>query len=268
VEQIEIGRVRVSFERVGEGPAVVLLHGVLGDSRMWRRPVDELCDEFTLVAWDAPGSGRSSDPPAGFRLPDYADCLAALVERLALARPHVVSVGCGGSLAWELYRRHPTLPRTLALSTAFPGWANALPTDVVAQRLKWCRRETERLSEPLARTWTSIMGMEAATAPVADEVVASMPDAHPAGFRVLARSFAEASFAGFPRIDVPTLLLYAVTAEPPSGREHGDLTWTGSRKARSSRCPVSVTPPATPPPIDSRLKSSPSSAPTRERRQR
>jgi pimeloyl-ACP methyl ester carboxylesterase len=225
VEQIEIGPVWVAFERAGEGPAVVLLHGVLGDSRMWRRQLDELCDGFTLVAWDAPGCGRSSDPPTGFRLSDYADCLAAFVDRLALARPHVVSVGCGGSLAWELYRRHPTLPRTLALSTAFPRWADALPADVVAQRLKWCRRQTENLSEPFARTWTSVMGMEAATARVADELVATMSDADPAGLRVLARSFAEASFASFPRVDVPTLLLYAVSYEP-FGRKHPDLSRT------------------------------------------
>ena len=95
MERIEVGRVRVVFELVGEGPAVVFLHGVLGDSRMWRRQLDELCEEFTLVAWDAPGSGGSSDPPARFRLPDYADLLAAFVDRLALARPHVVGVAFG-----------------------------------------------------------------------------------------------------------------------------------------------------------------------------
>src|SRR5215213_4242939 len=84
MEQVGIAEVRVAFERVGDGPAVVLLHGVLGDSRMWRRRLDELCGEFTLIAWDAPGCGRSSDPPAGFRLPEYADCLAAFIDRLAV----------------------------------------------------------------------------------------------------------------------------------------------------------------------------------------
>src|SRR5215203_4737756 len=137
MEQIEIGRVRVAFERAGEAAPVVLLHGVLGDSRMWRRQLDELSDEFTLVAWDAPGCGRSSDTPTTFRLPEYADCLAAFVRQLCLARPHVVGVGFGGHLAMELYRRHPTLAQSLVLSTAFPGWAESLPTDVVAQRLAW-----------------------------------------------------------------------------------------------------------------------------------
>jgi len=115
----------------------------------------------------------------------------------------------------ELYRRHPTLAQTLVLSTAFPGWADSLRVDVVAQRLQWCRRETGHLAERFARGWTLGLRMEEATAPVADEVVANLSDGHPAGFRVLARSFAEASFADFPRIDVPTLLLYAVHEERP-----------------------------------------------------
>jgi pimeloyl-ACP methyl ester carboxylesterase len=33
----------------------VLLHGGLADSREWRRPLEGLADEFTVVAWDAPG---------------------------------------------------------------------------------------------------------------------------------------------------------------------------------------------------------------------
>jgi pimeloyl-ACP methyl ester carboxylesterase len=214
MEQIEIAEVRVAFERVGEGPAVVLLHGVLGDSRMWRRQLDELSEEFTLIAWDAPGCGRSSDPPARFRLPEYADCLAAFIDRLALGRPHVVGVGFGGHLAMELYRRDPALAQTLTLSTAFPGWADSLPAEVVARRLKWCRRETPLLSEAFARGWNGAVGMEAATAGIADEAKTGS-DPPPAGFGVLARAFAEASFADFPRIEVPALLLFASCRERP-----------------------------------------------------
>src|SRR4051794_19071217 len=177
---------------------------------MWRRQLDELREEFTLFAWDAPGCGCSSDPPADFRLPEYADCLAAVIDTLGLGRPHVVGVGFGGHLAMELYRQHPALPQSLALSTAFPGWADSLPADVIARRLKWCRHTTALLSEPFARGWRSGLGMEAATARVADEAVASTSGPPPAGFGVLARALAEASFANFPRIDVPVVVMYAV----------------------------------------------------------
>jgi pimeloyl-ACP methyl ester carboxylesterase len=44
-----------------------------------------LSDEFTVVAWDVPGAGRSSDPPDSFTLPDYAECLAGSPVALACA---------------------------------------------------------------------------------------------------------------------------------------------------------------------------------------
>lgn len=87
METIEVGGLRIAFERAGEGPPLVLLHGVLADSRIWRRQLDALSAEFTVVAWDAPGCGRSSDPPETFRLPEYADSLGAFIDALGLGRP-------------------------------------------------------------------------------------------------------------------------------------------------------------------------------------
>jgi pimeloyl-ACP methyl ester carboxylesterase len=83
------------------------LHGFVGNSQEWRGQIDELSDAFTVVAWDAPGSGQSSDPPASFRMAQYADCLAGFVDALDLGRPHVIGLSFGGALALELYRRHP-----------------------------------------------------------------------------------------------------------------------------------------------------------------
>jgi hypothetical protein len=87
-----------------EYPPLVLLHGAVSDSREWRRQLDELSDEFTVMAWDAPGCGRSSDPPETFNLPDYADCLAAFIEEIGLVRPQVLGLSFGSGLALELYR--------------------------------------------------------------------------------------------------------------------------------------------------------------------
>ena len=44
--------------------------------RMWRPQLAALAAEYTVVAWDEPGAGRSSDVPADFALADYASCLA------------------------------------------------------------------------------------------------------------------------------------------------------------------------------------------------
>jgi pimeloyl-ACP methyl ester carboxylesterase len=73
----------------------------LSDSREWRRQLEDLSDEFDLVAWDAPGCGGSSDPEDSFRLPDYAEVLAAFIganvrEELHAAIPQSTLVVLSG----------------------------------------------------------------------------------------------------------------------------------------------------------------------------
>ena len=105
MEQVEVDRLRVAYERASTGPPLVLLHGGVGDGpTLWRRQLEGLCDDFTVVAWDAPGAGGSSDPPESFGMAGYADCLAGFIKRLGLERPHVAGLSFGGPLALELYR--------------------------------------------------------------------------------------------------------------------------------------------------------------------
>ena len=146
METVNAGGHRIAYERHGEGPPLVLVHGYVGDRRMWRPQIDELSDEFTVVAWDAPGFGGSSDPPEDFALSDFADCLAAFVEALELGRPHVLGLSFGGGLALELFSRHPTLPLTLVLASAYAGWAGSLPAEVADERV----RQALRLRRPTA----------------------------------------------------------------------------------------------------------------------
>ena len=209
MDQIEVEGLRIAYERVGEGPPLVLLHGFLSDSRTWRWQLDELSDEFAVVAWDAPGWGRSSDPPETFRLPEYADCLAAFVDALGLGRAHVLGLSFGGGLALELYRRHPTVPMTLVLASAYAGWAGSFPAEVVEQRLQRVLREADLPPDQFVPGWIPEFFTESASAELIDEVVAIMSESHPAGWRAMAHALAEADLRDvLPRIDVPTLLLY------------------------------------------------------------
>lgn len=206
---IEIGGLRIAFERAGDGPLLVLLHGGLSDSRAWRRQLDGLSDEFTVVAWDAPGCGQSSDPPETFRLPDYADCLAEFLDALELGRPHVLGLSFGAGLALELYRRHPTIPRSLVLASAYAGWAGSLPPEAVEQRLKRGLREADLPPEQWVPGYLDGLFTESAAPEVIKEAVGMMLDTRPAGMRAMLQGFAEADLRDvLPRINVPTLLLY------------------------------------------------------------
>ena len=209
-DRIEVDGLQIAFERAGEGPPLILLHGYLGDSRgTWHHQLDGLSDEFTVVAWDAPGAGLSADPPPSFSLADYADCLAGFVDAVGLGRPHVAGLSFGGGLALELYRRHPALPRTLVLASAYAGWAGSLPPEVVEQRLQQVEDLADLPPDHFLREVSPTLFSESASGEMVEEFAANASRFHPAGLRAMAHSFAEADLRDvLLGIDVPTLLLY------------------------------------------------------------
>ena len=209
MERIEIGGMSVAFERSGDGPPLLLLHGFLSDSTAWRRQLASLSADFTVVAWDAPGCGASSDPPASSRMPEYADWLAAFIETLGLEQPHVLGLSFGAAMALELYRRHPALPRTLVLASAYAGWAGSLPAPVVAERLAQSLRESKLPPEQWVRGWIPGWLTERAPPEMVEEMVTMMSRFHPAGFRTMVHALAEADLRDvLPRIEIPTLLVH------------------------------------------------------------
>jgi pimeloyl-ACP methyl ester carboxylesterase len=209
MDQLEVNGLRIAYERRGHGPPVVLLHGFVGNSREWRHQIDGLSNEFTVVAWDAPGSGRSSDPPESFRMAQYADCLAGFIDALNLERTHVIGLSFGGALGLELYRRRSAIPESLVLASAYAGWAGSLSQEVADQRLQLTLPFADLSPAEFVRTLIPSMLSESAPMDAFDDLAAIMSDFHPAGFRTMARALAEANLRDvLPRVDIPTLLLY------------------------------------------------------------
>lgn len=206
---VEVDGLRIAYERAGDGPPLVLLHGYVGDGpATWRRQVDALSDEFTVVVWDAPGAGRSSDPPESFGMAGYADALAGFVASLDLEKPHVAGLSFGGALALEFYRRHPAIPRTLILASAYAGWAGSLPADVAEKRLHQALVLADLSPAEFVGALLPTMFSEGTPPESVKEFGATMRAFHPAGFRAMARASAENLRAVLPHIEVPTLLVY------------------------------------------------------------
>ncbi|MDX6555730.1 MAG: hypothetical protein QOD86_1925, partial [Miltoncostaeaceae bacterium] len=209
MDAVEVGGLRIAFRREGAGEPLLLLHGGASDGREWGLQFARLAEAYDVVAWDAPGCGGSEDPPEGFRLPDFADSAAGLVRTLGLVRPHVLGLSFGAGLAIELARRHPLLPRTLLLASAYAGWAGSLPPGEVAARLAGALALADRPPAEWSREWVS--GLFAGPPPpgLRDEVMRITLDARGAGLRTMARAFAEADLRdALPGIAVPTLLLH------------------------------------------------------------
>jgi pimeloyl-ACP methyl ester carboxylesterase len=209
VEHVVIDGVDVAFEADGSGPPLVLLHGILQDSRAWRAQFADLRDEFTVVAWDAPGCGRSADPPETWRSADYAHCLSALISGLGLAAPIVAGLSWGATLAIEHEHRHPGVAAALVLAGAYAGWAGSLAPHVCDERLRSCLAQSGMPPRDVVPEWIPDLLTSAAPAELVREVTTMMSDFHPAGFRAIAHGLAEADLrAVLPTIGVPVLLLY------------------------------------------------------------
>lgn len=209
VDSVDLDGLKVAYTRGGDGPPLVLLHGYVGDGHAtWHRQLEEFSDEFTVVAWDAPGAGRSADPPEDFGIAGYADCLAKFIDRLHLRNPHIAGLSFGGALAIEFARRHPSVPASLVLASAYAGWGGSLPADAARQRLQQALELSELSPDKFVDTLLPTMFPASTPPEMVDAFGVAMRQFHPAGFRAMARAAAEDIREALPLISVPTLLVY------------------------------------------------------------
>ena len=108
--------ISINHHREGQGPELVLLHGVGHHWQAWRPVIDLLAGEFDVIACDSPGFGRSAPLPAGIAptIPAYVDAFEWFFAELGVQRPHVAGNSMGGAIALELARR-----RAIRSATAF-----------------------------------------------------------------------------------------------------------------------------------------------------
>jgi pimeloyl-ACP methyl ester carboxylesterase len=208
VDFIEVGGLRIAYERAGEGPPLVLVHSAAADSRSWQPQLTGLAQDFTVVAWDEPGAGRSADLPEDFGLAGFADTLAALLGALGLGPAHVAGLSWGSTVALELYRRRPELVATLILVDAYAGWKGSLPAAEVRARVAGALK---MLSAPGDGFDPAFAGLFAGDPPAEMEpLLASIAaDVRPATLAQQLRIMAEADLSDLlPRITVPTLLVW------------------------------------------------------------
>ena len=100
----EVNGTRLWYDVAGEGPAVVLIHAGIVDSRMWDEHVEAFGERYQVARYDQRGFGLSSVPDAPYS--DVAD-LAALLDELEIDRAALVGTSRGGSIAINFTLTHP-----------------------------------------------------------------------------------------------------------------------------------------------------------------
>jgi pimeloyl-ACP methyl ester carboxylesterase len=119
--------VRIAWESRGDGPPLLLIHG-LGYARWgWEPVVDRLAERFRVLLFDNRGIGESEVPPGPYTAAVMAEDAAQVLDEAGVDRAHVVGTSLGGMVAQELALAHPERVDRLVLACTTPGGGGAFP---------------------------------------------------------------------------------------------------------------------------------------------
>ena len=156
---LDIDGLNLHVERVGSGPPLVLVHGFTGSGASWRPLVEVLAPDYTTLAVDLVGHGRSGCPDAldRYRMRRAVDDLAAMLPPLGFERATWLGYSLGGRVALQVAVHRPDVVSALILEGATPGLATAEERDarVAADEALAQRLEREGL-EAFIDYWQSI----------------------------------------------------------------------------------------------------------------
>src|SRR6476469_5323421 len=119
----EIDGQQIHYLRSGHGPPLLLLHGLLGGSFCWRRNLEALSREHTVLAVDLPGHGESAAPShLDCSMAAQASRVSQLLEQLKLEKVDVVGCSWGGAIAMLLAAQSGKV-RSMVLAAPVNPWS-------------------------------------------------------------------------------------------------------------------------------------------------
>jgi 3-oxoadipate enol-lactonase len=104
VSHVDVNGARIWVEEEGEGPAVVFVHGGLGDSRLWEPQARALASRFRTIRYDLRFWGRSESPGMEF---SPVDDLIGVLDATGIDQAALVGLSLGGGLALDATLAHP-----------------------------------------------------------------------------------------------------------------------------------------------------------------
>lgn len=224
---VEVNGARLWYDEAGSGPALLLLHGGLGDSGLWEPVVRFLAERFRVIRTDLRFFGRSTGPAAEW---SWHDDVIGVLGELGIERAALAGLSLGGRLAIEIALDHPE--RISALALVAPGLAgHAAAPYTEEQEARYDAAEAEGDFDGMLAVDLEVW------APLgADERIAQLwfatPDANPLPDFVAPRWPAgQPANERLGELSVPTLVV-TVSHDPPGFREIGPLIADEAPNAR------------------------------------
>ncbi len=113
----------IHYQQVGEGPDLVMVHGLTGNLAVWHlQIVPELSEHYRVLTYDLRGHGHSDTPASGYSLDSMAEDLLELLDALEIERPLIAGHSYGADIALYLALAHPDRVReVIAIEAALPA---------------------------------------------------------------------------------------------------------------------------------------------------
>src|SRR5437764_3232707 len=123
IGDVSVGRHRVSTLTMGQGPDVLLLHGLGGTRASLLQSASALSANYRVHAPDLPGFGSSAKPAVGrYNARWFADIMVGLLDALDIEHAHVVGNSMGGRIAIEMGLQRPDRVGALGLLCPAVAW--------------------------------------------------------------------------------------------------------------------------------------------------
>jgi pimeloyl-ACP methyl ester carboxylesterase len=219
------------YEQQGAGPPIVFIHGAIMDHRMWATQVDALKDEFTTVAYDVRGHGRTggSDVPT-YTVDLYVEDLDALLTALDLEAVVLCGLSLGGCIAQVYASTYPEKVTGLVFADTFTQAPLGLTGRLLFTNLRAFAAldrviRYKSLNRFQMRVGNLIKPGVAGEGETIQELIDTGPTISHTEFAKIVRSlvvFPRDGTVTLSQIEVPTLILYGEN-EPSLMRDHAVL---------------------------------------------
>jgi pimeloyl-ACP methyl ester carboxylesterase len=133
---VDVDGGRLWYEVGGDGPAVVLVHAGLWDSRAWDAQYEAFSERYRVLRYDVRGYGRSSRPEPGVPYSHVRD-LAAVLDGAGIGRAALVGNSLGGGIVLDFALTHPARTAALVLVASALGGMEDTPEDEAWWEARW-----------------------------------------------------------------------------------------------------------------------------------
>jgi pimeloyl-ACP methyl ester carboxylesterase len=208
-KHVSIDERRIAYREAGEGPAIVFLHGLGGNSASWEPQFGSLSHRYRVVAWDMPGFGNSdilATQPATTR--DYCHLTRRFMDALGIECAHGVGTSYGTVILADVAQSNPDRIKSMIFACGVTGMGHLDAQE--RARLRATRRaEIESLGQrKFAETRNSTYVASGLSAELVERVVLLAGSAKPEGYLQAYGALTESNiFPSLEKINMPVLVI-------------------------------------------------------------